>query len=349
MNYFEHALYKSELEDIVAKNCEILRNKTIVITGARGLIGSMLVDAIMYANTSRSAECNVFAILRNREQGTKRFCQYQSSPFFHMITADINYDEIRINENIDFFIHAASNTHPIFYSTRPIETILTNTVGTNRVLQFAVEHNCKRFVFMSSVEIYGENRGDTDKFSEDYCGYIDCNTLRAGYPESKRVGESLCQAYRKEKGLECVIARIARCYGPGLLQEDSKALTQFLRKATAGENIILKSDGKQYYSYVYVADAVDALLFISAKGEDGTAYNIVGKESDVTLKELSTFIAEKAGRKVLFDLPDKLETEGYSKATKALLDGGRLEKLGWSAKVDIERGIEDILSCWRGR
>ena len=83
-------------------------------------------------------------------------------------------------------------------------------------------------LFLSTVEIYGENRGDLDKFTEDYCGYIDCNTLRAGYPEGKRASESLCQAYIQKYGIDVVIPRISRTFGPTMLLSDSKAFLNLL-------------------------------------------------------------------------------------------------------------------------
>ncbi len=256
MNYYENDLYLAELNKIIEDNgmLDMLRGKVFVITGARGLIGSELIDTIMFANQHLDLKCKVYGVVRNLQAAVHRFKSYEDNTYFQLVQADINCDVIQIEENIDYFVHGASNTHPIYYATRPIDTILTNTVGTNRVLEFASEHGCKRFIFLSSVEIYGENRRDVDKFEENYLGYLDCNTLRAGYPEGKRLGEALCQAYIEEKKLDCVIPRISRAYGPGLLKEDSKALSQFLKKVVSGEAIVLKSKGSQLYSYIYAAD-----------------------------------------------------------------------------------------------
>ena len=212
-------------------------------------------------------------------------------------------------------------------------------IGLDNMLAYAVAHNASRFVFASSNEIYGENRGDEELFAEDYCGYIDCNTLRAGYPESKRCGEALCQAYRSQKDMDIVVARLTRTYGPSMRMDDSKAVSQFIRKAAAEEDIVLKSSGMQYYSYTYVADAVRGLLTVLLKGEDGQAYNIADEASDIRLKDLAEIAAEAAGTKVVYEEPSENEQRGYSLATTARLDGSRLRSLGWEPAYDIRAGI----------
>lgn len=349
MRYFEHELYQEEIKTLSRNmSLKIFAQKNIAITGARGLIGSELIDMIMYANNHYNLQCKVYAIVRNLAAAKERFWKYEKSDYFILVEADINSNQISINEDVDYFIHGASNTHPLYYSTKAVETILTNTLGTNNTLKFAVDHKCKRYLFLSSVEIYGENRGDIEDFTEDYCGYINCNTLRAGYPESKRTGEALCQAYIKQYGIECVIARIARCYGPGLLEEDSKALSQFLKKGVKGEDIILKSEGKQFFSYVYVADVVSGIITVMDRGANGEAYNIAGENSDITLRALSEIIANKAGSKVIFEMPSFKEQEGYSKAAKAIMDIRKMKNLNWKSSYSIENGIKRTMQILRG-
>ena len=195
--------------------------------------------------------------------------------------------------------------------------------------------------------MYGENRGDTDKFSEDYCGYIDCNTLRAGYPEGKRAGEALCQAYIRQKGLDIVIPRLSRTYGPTMLMSDTKAISQFIKKGCAEEDIVLKSEGTQFYSYSYVADAVTGILTCLFSGKCGEAYNIADDGSDISLRDLAAIVADYAGTKVVFDLPDETEKAGYSKATKATLDSSKLGSLGWSAAYDMKKGLTRTIDIIR--
>ena len=237
-------------------------------------------------------------------------------------------------------LHLASNTHPMQYAEDPIGTITTNIIGIQNMLDFAAAHETERVAFASSNEIYGENRGDVELFQEDYCGYINCNIMRAGYPESKRCGEALCQAYIAQKNLDVVIPRLTRSYGPTMLMSDTKAISQFIRKGVNREDIVLKSAGTQFYSYTYVSDAVSGLLTVLLKGKKGEAYNIADARSDITLKELAEMIAGIAGRKVVFELPDSVEASGYSRATKARLDGSKLQALGWKAQYSIGEGLE---------
>lgn len=338
----DNSIYREDIKYVADLELpwEKLSNKSILITGASGLIGSFLIDVLM-EKSLHGLNCKVYALGRNLDKAKNRFERYCTSPLFEFVSHDINEPlELDNVDQVDFVVHLASNTHPVAYATDPIGTVTANIIGTNNLLKFAVKHHTKRFAFASSNEIYGENRGDVEFFDERYCGYIDSNTLRAGYPESKRCGEALCQAYKKQENLDVVIPRFTRTYGPTMLKTDTKAISQFIKKAVDGENIVLKSAGTQYYSYTYVADAVAGFLTVLLKGESGEAYNIADEASDIMLKDLAKIIADFAGKKVVFELPDETEIAGYSKATKARLDGSKLKKLGWKARYDIKQGLE---------
>lgn len=294
MKLYDNDLYNDDLKYTAGLDLpwNKLQNKSFLISGATGLVGSFLVDVLMTKN-QEGLNCTIYALGRNEQRAKERFSKWIAEPYLQFIPYDINKPLIREDlKTVEYILHMASNTHPMQYSTDPIGTITTNIIGVQNMLEFAIAHNATRFAFTSSNEIYGENRGDVEFFDEDYCGYINSNTMRAGYPESKRCGEALCQAYKAQKGLDVVVPRPTRSYGPTMLRTDTKAISQFINKAIAGEDIVLKSSGTQLYSYTYVADAVSGLLTILLKGESGEAYNIADEASDIMLKDLAAVIAE---------------------------------------------------------
>ena len=319
---------------------EKLRGKTILITGGTGQIGSFLVDVLNAAKV----DCKILLLGRSEEKANNRFAEYLNSGWMKFVRWDASAPSLpNIEGAVDYLLHLASNTHPVAYATDPVSTIVMNVSAAKELLDLAVDKKSIRFVYASSVEIYGQNRGDSEKFSEDYCGYIDCNTLRAGYPESKRCGEALCQAYIKQYDLDIVIPRIARVYGPTLLKTDTKALSQFLANALAGQDIVLKSEGRQYFSYLHVADAVSGILTVMMCGKKGEAYNLSDERSDIRLRDLAKLIAGQCGRNVLFELPKSDEAAGFSPAMLARMEGSKARHLGWRPRYNIEDGIRNTI------
>lgn len=347
MKLCENDLYKKSIEKTA--KCfafwEGLCGKCILAAGATGLIGRYLIDLIMYKNLKEGLNCTIMAVSRNESTAREIFPRrYFESGCFQYIPHDISQPlhEDRLGR-LDYVLNLASNTHPLAYAKRPVETITANVYGTKNLLDLCAAGENTRFVFPSSVEIYGENRGDTELFREDYMGYLDSNTLRAGYPESKRVCEALCQAYRQEKQVDIVIVRLPRIFGPTMGADDSKAAAQFIKKAVSGDQIVLKSDGSQYYSFLYVPDAVTGLLTAMLFGKQGEAYNIASVSCDKTLKEMAELCAANGNGNVICETPDDMERRGYSTATLARLDGTKAQELGWTPVFSIEDGLNQTI------
>ncbi|MBQ9349214.1 MAG: NAD-dependent epimerase/dehydratase family protein [Oscillibacter sp.] len=325
---------------------EELEGKALFLSGASGMLGSLLTDAVMCGNEALPPErrCRILAASRNRAAAAARFAYWRNCPELMLLELDVAQPLPTLPVEPDFWIHAASTTHPAAYASAPVETVLTNVLGSRNLMERA---GTARLLLVSSVEIYGENRGGERYFREDSCGYLDCNTLRAGYPEAKRASEALCQAYIEERGLDGVIIRLPRCYGPTMRWSDTKASSQFIKKAVLGEPIVLKSQGTQTFSYAHAADAVRGILWVLLRGRRGEAYNLADSRSDVSLRTLAETAASCAGTEVVFDLPDQLEAKGYSTATLALLDAARLRALGWTAEYDTGTGIRETVDILR--
>lgn len=342
MNGFNkhHPLYQEDLQSILGINgIEKLKGKSFLITGASGLLGVCMIDALMLYN-KQGADIHIYAVGRSMDKAEKRLGEYYKDEHFHFIEQDVRkpFPELL---KVDYIIPLASNTHPLAYSQYPIETIEINVKGAEYALQKAVECGAT-VLYPSTVEVYGNARGE-DVFTEDYTGQLNLSTARSCYTESKRVSEALCQSYIAEKNTKVKIVRLSRIFGPTMLMSDTKASSQFLIKALQDEDIVLKSKGEQYFSYTYVADAVSAMLYVLIHGEEGTPYNISNHDCDMHLKDFAGACASWCGKDVVFDLPSETERKGFSIATKAVLENEKLISLGWEPNYFSNNAIKRTL------
>ncbi len=349
MDRLVHPLYQEDLEIAMLSGVDwkVLDGARVGISGATGMVGTFLVDLLMRVVHESISNLSVVALGRNESRAMKRL-PYFEDDHFSFQECDIAVPGMKLSSSVDIVIHLASTTHPLAYSTQPISTITSNVIGLQNLFEWQIASNANgRFCFASSVEIYGENRGDVDRFDEEYCGYLNCNTLRAGYPESKRLGEAMCQAYGEERRANVYIPRLPRIFGPTLLPSDTKALSQFLSKAVAKQSVVLKSEGLQEYSYLYLVDAVTGLLWVLTRGEAGEAYNVSDPSGDICLRDLAQKIAHEGESDVVFELPTEIERRGYSTATKALLDGEKLRSIGWRAHFGMDESISRVVRMLR--
>lgn len=332
-NFKKHILYQEDVHNILNTiDTDELSGKTFLVTGATGMVGVMLIDVLM-----KLPHTKVIAVGRNKAKAQNRLGEYFDNSNFNFIEQDV---QVPFSEDlkVDYIIPLASNTHPMAYSQYPIETMLINIEGARNALDLAVSSNAT-IIYPSSVEIYG-NSEEGHFFVENSNGKLNLANSRACYTESKRSCEALCQSYKSERNVKIKIVRLCRIFGPTMLMSDTKASSQFIIKAINNEDIVLKSEGNQYFSYIYVADAVAAILYVLLKGQDGEAYNISNLDTNVHLKDFANQCALYNNRKVLFDLPSEVEKKGFSIVSTAILLNHKLLSLGFVPLYNLREGIK---------
>lgn len=313
-----------------------LKNKNVMITGACGLIGSFLVDAIMIHNKLYNDNITVIAYDFKEEFISNRFPKYLNDANFKYVCQDVNLP-LSYDDEVDYIMHLASNAHPALFKTDPVGTIKANIIGLLNLLEFAKEKKVTRVLYTSTGEVYGEKEGIKEFFEEDI-GFVNPVLYRSCYPNSKRCAETLCVSYSEQYGVSTVIARPSHVYGPTMTKSDSRVYAEFIRNILNNEDITLKSPGNQTRSYTYIADAVSALLYILLAGEDKNAYNIANPNSILSIREMAEIIADIGNKKVLFDIPKDVPTNANPMQC-GVLNSNKLQSIGWTPKYDSREGF----------
>lgn len=327
MRLTENQEYLAQLRAV--EGLEFLNGKTVLITGASGMLGSCIVDTIMLWNRERKLSCTVIALGRTERKLRERFHDYIEDSEFDYIVQDVCQPLKNMPEQVDYIIHAASNADPVNMLKYPVDTLMANVVGTDSLLKYGLTHGMERFLFVSSGEVYGQPNENQDDFTEDYCGPLDLSNPRSCYPEGKRAAEVLCQSYASQYGADVIIVRPCHLFGPTMSRSDSRAGAEFIWSAADGKDIMLKSDGKRERSHCYVVDAVAAMLLVLERGEPGSAYNIADRGYQMTVWEFAEQAAKAGGCKAVFDVPEEVEARGYSKVNRQVLCNKQLADLGW--------------------
>lgn len=335
---------KRDFLEISSSGIDIHRfnDSSILITGATGLLGSLLVRFFLFADAINLLNIKVYALVRNKEKAERIFQHYDCNNLTYVV-ADLEKDNIELSEHIDFIIHAAAITKSKTMISNPVDVIKVALNGTEKILDLAVKDNAK-VIYLSSMEVYGQPNLDR-KIIESDLGKIDLYNPRSCYPESKRMCECMCTAYAHQYGLKVCIARLAQTFGAGILKTENRVFAQFARSIIRGENIVLHTEGKSEGNYVYTADAIKAILLLLVKGNSGEAYNVVNEISHTTIKNMAQTVIKNFGnkqQKVIIDIPK--ENMGYAPDVHMKLSGEKLEKLGWKPNIGLVEAYRRMIN-----
>ena len=333
---------EDDLKTIITEDLswEKLKNKTVMITGASGMVGSYMLYVLLMLNDEKHYGIKVDAVMRNVNKLPE---EIRNREDVNVVVADVTKDIPDVGD-IDYIIHAASPASPLIMQNQPVETIAANTIGTFKTLELAKEKNAEGYLFISSREIYGQPDEGQEFFYENTYGFVDQLNPRSCYSEGKKAAETMCVCFHEEYGLNTKIARLAHTYGPGMSIYDGRVQADFLKNVYHNEDIVLKSEGTAVRTYTYIADAIAGMYRILLDSED-IVYNIGNEAGKVSIRDLAEILVSiypERGLKLVFDIPEG-GTKGTAPYTLGILSSEKLRKLGWNPKYSVKDGFKRTL------
>ncbi|MBD2018284.1 SDR family oxidoreductase [Microcoleus sp. FACHB-53] len=304
----------------------------ILVTGGAGFIGSHLIDRLM-------AEGHDVICLDNFYTGHKRnILKWLGNPYFELIRHDIT-EPIRLE--VDQIYHLACPASPVHYQYNPVKTIKTNVMGTLHMLGLAKRVKA-RFLLASTSEVYGDP--EVHPQSEDYRGNVNTIGIRSCYDEGKRVAETLAFDYHRQNNVQIRVARIFNTYGPRMLENDGRVVSNFVVQSLRGQPLTVYGDGSQTRSFCYVSDLVDGLMRLM-NGEHTGPINL-GNPGEYTILELAQAVQKMVNpdAEIIFkSLPQDDPRRRRPDITKAQT------LLNWQPTVPLQEGLKLTVEDFQNR
>lgn len=327
-------IIKQDCKDLIDKiDFEQLRNKSVLVTGASGLVGSYMVACLsmlknrynldIYAWTKSDIDPIFSDLFENVKLIKKDICDERS------------FSDL---DNFDVIIHSAGYGQPGKFLEDKIKTIAINTTATINL--FGKLNEGGKFLFVSTSEIY--SGVDSENIFEDQIGTTNTDHPRSCYIEGKRCGESICHAF-KEKGVDVKIARLSLAYGPGTKKGDHRVLNSLIEKGIKNNSIVLMDAGEAIRTYCYITDVVEMFWNLLLFGKH-TVYNVGGR-SKTSILELAKLIGIKLNKEVV------------PKSNGALIGSPKLvnisikrytDEFGEPAFKSIEEGLDNTIN-WQNK
>lgn len=322
---FENVILQSDI-DVMQ-----FQNKTFFISGATGLIGTNLVIALLLMSEKYHLDIKVIAFVRNIEKAKKKLGDYYFSENIIFVVGDIT-EPINYQGEVNYIVHAASQTSSRNFVSNPVETISVAINGTTMLLEMAKNKKVEGFIYLSSMEVYGFPQKGTI-IDEECIGDFVPTEIRNCYPLSKIMCENICMSYKEEYNIPIRIIRLTQTFGPGTEYFDSRIFAEFARNIIEKKPIVLKTKGETERCYLYTMDAVMAILYVVIGGKNGQIYNAANNKTYCSIVEMAKLVTRKWNLELVYNFKSK--QIGYAKTLYINLDTSKLLNLGWKPHYDL--------------
>lgn len=311
---------------------DFICNKSILITGAKGIIGSGLIRWMLFENQEYGANIKIIASSRNPEK-IPEYIEQDDNIIYCKFG-----EENHIKEKIDYIVHTAAPTSNKVFKEQPVESLLAIIDGVRSILELAHRQEKCSVVYLSSEEVYGTPNAH-EPVQESFVGAIDSLNVRNCYPMGKKAAELLCRAYYEEYGVDVKIIRPTVILGLYQSYDSVKVEAEILRCIIENKNLFMKSDGMTKKSVIYTMDALSAILTVLFKGKHGEAYNATNPDTYDTVKERAYNAFAKFNPKVTVEFAeqDTSIASGYLPQRALQEDISKIKKLGWYPITDMEQ------------
>ncbi|HHX23674.1 MAG TPA: NAD(P)-dependent oxidoreductase [Thermoanaerobacterales bacterium] len=320
------------IDDIKMLGChnlwQKLSGRTLLITGATGMLGSYLALAANEANIYGGYGIKLILLGRNSKKAKLLFDSINCK----IISQDIR-EPLNINEPVHYIMHTAGPVGPKIFDNDPLDVISANVEGTFSLLRYAMQYECQSIAYASTHEVYGKVDGEQTEASMS--GVVDTTNPRSSYVLAKQTTENILSCFSKQYGIKTSSARLSRLYGPLMNLSSGLFVCDFIKDAIQRKPVRVRGDLNLIRPLCYITDAAKAMLHILINAKMGEAYNVQGDELP-TIGEIADLISSIGGCPVQENKP---ETREYQRSGH-WLNTDKLRELKWQQDVKLFDGLK---------
>ncbi len=328
-----------------------LNRKKILVTGCNGFIPSAFIKILAGMMKINGYKIHFYGIARQNSKKRKNILKSLiKEKVIKILNLNIN-KEFKINKPIDYCLHGASTTAPKKYLSNPTDVILPNSMGLINILKSIENKRLKKFIFLSSSEVYGNFSSLYKKkksFLENEYGHIDCANINSSLALSKKFGENYLYSWGKEKNINTNSVRLFHSYGPYMKLGDGRIHSDLVENIILRKNLLITGNPKVRRAFCYISDVVSGILTIMFFGKNGESYNLANPKETYSVKKIAEIIKENQKNnynvKIIFNKNQKIKRNDFFYPKPSI---EKLKKIGWKPRISVKVGLINTINYFK--